>query len=52
MLFRSAMPAGCRFSPRCDHATERCHREKPDLRDLGGGHLCRCFMDGEVEKHA
>ncbi|MBR1558862.1 MAG: ABC transporter ATP-binding protein [Clostridia bacterium] len=46
-----AMPAGCRFSPRCDHATERCHREKPDLRDLGGGHLCRCFMDGEVEKH-
>ena len=38
-----AMPAGCRFSPRCEFATERCHAEKPPLQDIGGGHLCRCF---------
>ena len=38
-----AMPAGCRFSPRCEYASERCRREKPPLLDLGGGHLCRCF---------
>lgn len=38
-----AMPEGCRFSPRCEYATERCRAEKPPLADLGGGHLCRCF---------
>ena len=38
-----AMPAGCRFSPRCEFATERCRSEKPPLTDLGEGHLCRCF---------
>ncbi len=39
-----AMPEGCRFAPRCEFAAERCHGEKPPLLDLGGGHLCRCFM--------
>ena len=39
-----AMPAGCRFSPRCEYAAERCRAEKPALRDLGNGHLCRCFL--------
>ena len=39
-----AMPQGCRFSPRCEFATPRCRLEKPPLTDLGGGHLCRCFM--------
>lgn len=38
-----AMPAGCRFAPRCEQCTERCMTEKPALQDLGGGHLCRCF---------
>ncbi len=38
-----AMPVGCRFSPRCEFATERCRNEKPPLTDLGDGHLCRCF---------
>ena len=38
-----AMPAGCRFAPRCELARERCRAEKPPLRDVGGGHLCRCF---------
>ena len=38
-----AMPAGCRFSPRCEFARERCRTEKPPLVDVGNGHLCRCF---------
>lgn len=39
---------GCRFSDRCIYATERCKAEQPELRDIGGGHLVRCFR--EVEK--
>ena len=46
-----AMPAGCRFAPRCEHASERCRAEKPGLTDLGGGHLCRCFLRGEAANH-
>ena len=38
------MPEGCRFSPRCAYATERCKKEKPEAVDLGGGHTCRCFL--------
>ena len=37
-----AMPAGCRFAPRCDYATGRCHAEKPPLKIIAPGHLCRC----------
>ena len=39
-----AMPKGCRFAPRCEQCSERCMEEKPALRDVGGGHLCRCFL--------
>ena len=38
-----AMPAGCRFAPRCEFATEALPSEKPPLTDMGDGHLCRCF---------
>jgi len=44
-----AMPAGCRFSPRCEFATPQCRVEKPPLTDLGGGHLCRCFQPDDRE---
>ncbi|CAN5477782.1 ABC transporter ATP-binding protein [soil metagenome] len=37
------VPSGCRFSPRCSYATERCGREAPLLEDAGGGHLVRCW---------
>ena len=40
----SHMPKGCRFSPRCDHACDRCRTEAPPLTDLGGGHKARCFL--------
>ncbi|MGR3376914.1 ABC transporter ATP-binding protein [Salipiger abyssi] len=31
----AAPPPGCRFHPRCPHATERCRIEAPELRDFG-----------------
>jgi peptide/nickel transport system ATP-binding protein len=37
------MPRGCRFSPRCDFACERCQSEAPPMYDLGGGRRVRCF---------
>jgi peptide/nickel transport system ATP-binding protein len=36
-------PEGCRFHPRCAHATERCHREPPDLA-IGPGRRVRCVL--------
>ena len=41
-------PKGCRFAPRCPHATEACREEKPLLKDMGGGHLVACFHPKEV----
>jgi peptide/nickel transport system ATP-binding protein len=37
-----APPAGCRFHPRCDHATAECRVERPGPRDLADGHSVRC----------
>ena len=36
-------PRGCRFAPRCPHATKRCHEEKPEFYDAGSGHHVACF---------
>jgi peptide/nickel transport system ATP-binding protein len=36
------LPAGCKFSPRCDIATERCETE-PQLIEIKHGHLVRCW---------
>ncbi len=38
----SDLPAGCKFSPRCDIKTERCEAE-PELVEVGPGHLVRCW---------
>jgi peptide/nickel transport system ATP-binding protein len=37
-------PRGCRFHPRCPIAEERCRKEKPRLRDLGGGRDVMCHL--------
>lgn len=42
-----ALPAGCRFEPRCPLAFERCETELPKLYELEDGHLASCFL---VEK--
>lgn len=35
-------PAGCRFAPRCPHATPQCMTETPPLLEIAPGHLVRC----------
>lgn len=35
-------PAGCRFAPRCEHATDRCRSEEPELEVLEPGVTVRC----------
>jgi len=38
------LPPGCRFHPRCPSAQDRCRRDAPPLRDLGGGRASRCWL--------
>lgn len=39
------LPHGCRFAGRCPFAEERCHREVPALRPIGGGgHRVACHL--------
>lgn len=35
--------SGCKFSPRCRYAMEKCRREKPPCREAGAGHMVRCW---------
>jgi len=37
-------PSGCPFRTRCPRAEERCARETPALRDVGGGTLAACHF--------
>ena len=37
-----ALPAGCRFSPRCPLADESCTEAEPDLRHAGAGRRVAC----------
>ena len=40
----SAPPPGCRFSPRCPIAIDRCFTERPMLRDLAPDHRAACHL--------
>lgn len=44
------MPQGCRFSPRCQHATDRCVAEPPVLYAVGETHTSRCFLSATAAK--
>jgi len=37
-------PKGCRFHPRCVHATEECRSSFPPLFNQGDGHEVACFL--------
>jgi oligopeptide/dipeptide ABC transporter ATP-binding protein len=37
-------PPGCNFHPRCFARQDRCSREIPILRDMGGGHQVACHL--------
>lgn len=47
-----AMPKGCRFHQRCQHATEQCVTQKPPLLTIQGsnGHRVRCWLYQEEEQ--
>jgi oligopeptide/dipeptide ABC transporter ATP-binding protein len=38
-----ALPPGCRFSPRCPLADEKCRAEQPALREIVPGHRAACW---------
>lgn len=37
-------PPGCRFAPRCPHATDRCRREVPKFREIRPGRFAACHL--------
>ncbi len=39
---------GCRFAPRCKHATPDCGAVTPVLREVAPGHRVACFLDIEA----
>lgn len=38
-------PSFCPFANRCHKACDRCRAEKPELKDIGGGHKVACFLN-------
>ena len=48
-----AMPAGCKFHPRCrDIIAGVCERRDPPLTDIAPGHVVSCFLYGGREEVA
>jgi peptide/nickel transport system ATP-binding protein len=42
-------PSGCAFHPRCPHANERCHRERPELKAAGKARIaCHAVEEGRI----
>jgi oligopeptide/dipeptide ABC transporter ATP-binding protein len=41
-------PSGCRFHPRCPHATDICKRVEPPLTGYANGHLAACHHPQNV----
>lgn len=42
-------PEGCRFNPRCPYATDICREQRPEFRDMGGGHFVACWHPLEAQ---
>lgn len=40
-------PPGCRFAPRCPHATDRCRSEVPKFREVKPGRFAACHLLNE-----
>ncbi|MBD5085699.1 MAG: ABC transporter ATP-binding protein [Clostridiales bacterium] len=43
----SHLPEGCKFAPRCPHATDACRSGEVGLENCGGTHTCRCLRAKE-----
>jgi peptide/nickel transport system ATP-binding protein len=48
LLRRRELPAGCPFTPRCDHARERCAVERQDLQTVDGDAAVACWRWREI----
>ncbi len=44
------LPKGCKFSPRCPFAREKCREEEPILKEVTAGQFIRCFYPDEAER--
>ena len=40
---------GCKFSDRCQFATDRCKTEAPPVTEIESGHQVRCFLVGKED---
>ncbi|MGD9925766.1 MAG: oligopeptide/dipeptide ABC transporter ATP-binding protein, partial [Pseudorhodoplanes sp.] len=45
-------PPGCRFSPRCSHATSDCGRRGARWSQVANGHLANCILYDAAENDA
>ncbi|MFD0692969.1 dipeptide ABC transporter ATP-binding protein [Paenibacillus sp. GCM10027628] len=45
----SDLPEGCRFHPRCPHATDRCRNDSPALREVNGRQTACWYAEDLVE---
>lgn len=44
------LPKGCKFSPRCQYATEKCREAEPNLVKVEENHSVRCFYPNKEER--
>ncbi|HEX3780655.1 MAG TPA: ABC transporter ATP-binding protein [Pseudonocardiaceae bacterium] len=49
------VPAGCPFNPRCGYSDlvggEACTTDRPEFRDVGGGHRIACHLSAQQRQH-
>ena len=38
------LPSGCKFSTRCPSVMNLCREKEPELREIGEGHYCSCWL--------
>lgn len=44
------VPPGCAFHPRCPHRFEPCDKDRPELKERGGGHPDACHLSIEEKQ--
>ncbi len=45
------LPIGCKFSPRCKYATDKCRNEEPELYQMTPTQQIRCFYPEKEVRH-
>ena len=38
------LPPGCKFSTRCPSVMDICREREPELKEIGEGHYCSCWL--------